>query len=65
MIDINKKGMISSCCLKNKFLIGCKEGSVFEVDNETLKIVKTYKANTAVNAIEYLHSFLADTFIIS
>lgn len=57
--------MISTCCLKNKFLIGCKEGSIFEIDMESLKIEKTYKAATAINTIEYLEEFLADTFVIS
>lgn len=44
VIDIKKKGMVSSVHLKNKFVIGCKEGSVFLFDLDTLKITKTYKA---------------------
>jgi hypothetical protein len=65
LIDIQNKGMISTCCLKNKFLIGCKEGSVFEIDMDNLRVEKTFKADTAVNSIEHLDEFLADTFVIS
>lgn len=31
-IDIGGKGMVSSVSLKSKFVIGCKDGSVFEID---------------------------------
>jgi len=65
VIDIGNKGMLSSVFLKNKFVIGCKEGTVFEIDMETLKITKTYKAEMAVNAICNLSGFLEDTFVIS
>lgn len=65
VLDIQGKSMISSVCLKKKFVVGCKDGSVIEFDSETLKMTKCYKASTTVNAIEYLDSFLGDTFVIS
>lgn len=57
--------MTCSVQLKTKFVIGCKEGSIFEFDIDTLKNIKRYKAESAINTIEYMQSYLADTFVIS
>jgi len=65
VININQKGMISSCVLKNKILIGCKDGTVYEIRTDTYQIEKSYEATTAATAIEYLNEFLADSFVIS
>lgn len=65
MIDIQKRGMVSSVCIKTAIILGCKEGSVLEVDMESLKVTKSYKASTVVNSVQYLQSFLTNTFIIS
>ena len=64
-IDIQGKCMISSVCKAKKFVIGCKEGSVIEIDLDTLEKTKVYQASTVVSAIEYLDTFLEDTFVIS
>ena len=57
--------MISSVCLAKKFVIGCKEGSVIEIDLDTLEKTKVYQTSTVVSCIEYLDTFLEDTFVIS
>lgn len=65
VIDISKKGMISSCVTKNKILVGCRDGTLFEIETDTFKITRAYLADKAVAAIEYLNSFLADSYVIS
>lgn len=57
--------MISSCVIKNKILIGCRDGTMFEIETDSFKITRQYQANTAVTAIEYMNSFLADSYVIS
>jgi hypothetical protein len=33
-IDIEGKGMLSSCAIKGKVLIGCRDGTCFEIDSD-------------------------------
>ena len=37
-IDIEGKGMLSSCTVKGKVVIGCKDGTCFEIDTDSFKI---------------------------
>ena len=51
--------------MKNSIVIGCKEGSVLEIETENFKVAKKYKTNTAINSIQLMKSYLEDTYIIS
>jgi hypothetical protein len=44
VVNIENKGMISSCCIKNKILVGCKDGMIFEIEAESFKVTKSYQA---------------------
>ena len=64
-INIQKKGLVCSKVLKKKMLIGCKDGTVFEVDSKEWAVTKTHTISTCVTAIEHLNGFMEDTYVIS
>lgn len=46
-------------------VIGCKDGTVFEVNLKDWTVTKTHVISTCVTAIEHLNGFMEDTYVIS
>ena len=41
VINIQKKGFVNSKVLKHKVMAGCKDGTLFEIDPQTMLIVRS------------------------
>lgn len=65
-INIDKKGMTCSVAFKNKLIVGCKDGNVFEVDSESLTVLKNYQGKTPVMSVDVLYDITTvDLYVMS
>jgi hypothetical protein len=51
VIDINMRGMVSSLAREKSLFVGCRDGTLFEIDVKKLRIVRELQTECTISAI--------------